>query len=698
VKQSNKIIKGLIMSLFEKIFNFFKKEVFRVNEKAKKVQNQDDGIETVFEKVKEIIERYSEFQRIFNTDWSRQSIQDKEDVIRDTKRLVVEVLIPAAGGISMMGVPGILVYTPCQIAGALAIAHVYRPDLTLTLESAKSVIGVMLWGKAGQFVWINAVEKIATLFPLPGLGIVVIPFVCWWTNIALDTVQKHYRNGQDESSYSRNEYQQNSDSKKSQEDVSKSNQNRNKQNSESTQVNEVADNFKKASDLLEHIEKGGKILFPMQEKVFQELIDSTNNISALNFGKTHFFRGVAGSGKTIMLAQLIPHLVSSFYEKYRKYPLILVYHHNTYIRQLLRKEIQSALDAPLNLQPLPTKIYTQNIHIHTLTTLINFLDNRDAFISKPRSTQNGSETAQTAYSMLKKLDGEFDIVLVDEGQDLEENQFKFLTALCRNNGGMESKNLYVFYDDLQNIFKHEGTLIERFKSDEVVEHFLSRCIRTSKMIVDFTFNTCLSSSIDKSFRAELEQVMNIDHLEQLNLISNRYTEDGYKWLDCQFCLFPGQMKPQVYQFSSEEECFKMLQNELKVFLSEDEIRDNFKSGILIICFTNELATRLHKNLERTFGEDIQLRSGENITKSDKLRTLVVEPSRINIANIWDAKGYDADIVYILNPDEGGGTPYDHRVRFYVAATRSKQFLGVYNFLPEDRSPIVSDALQAARNL
>jgi hypothetical protein len=113
VKQSNKIIKGLIMSLFEKIFNFFKKEVFRVNEKAKKVQNQDDGIETVFEKVKEIIERYSEFQRIFNTDWSRQSIQDKEDVIRDTKRLVVEVLIPAAGGISMMGVPGILVYTPC---------------------------------------------------------------------------------------------------------------------------------------------------------------------------------------------------------------------------------------------------------------------------------------------------------------------------------------------------------------------------------------------------------------------------------------------------------------------------------------------------------------------------------------------------------------------------------------------------------
>ena len=686
------------MSLFGKIFNFFKNEVFRVNEKAKKVQSQDDGLEIVFEKVKETILRYSEFQRVFNTDWENQSDQDKEEVVRDTKRLVVEVLIPAAGGISMMGVPGILVYTPCQIAGALAIAHVFRPDLTLTLESAKSVLGVMLWGKAGQFVWITAVEKIATSFPLPGLGVVVIPFVSWWTRIALDTVQKHYRNRQDESTSSKNKDQRNSEPERGQEDVNKSSQNRTKENPESSQVNEVADNFKKASELLEHIEKGGKILFPMQEKVFQELIDSSNNISALNFGKTHFFRGVAGSGKTIMLAQLIPHLVSSFYEKYGRYPLILVYHHNTYIRQLLRKEIQSALDAPINLQPLPTKIYTQNIHVHTLTTLINFLDNRDVFISKPRSTQNGSETAQIAYSMLRKLDGEFDVVLVDEGQDLEENQFKLLTALCRNNKGIEGKSLYVFYDDLQNIFRHEGTLIERFKSDEVIEHFLSRCIRTSKKIVDFTFNTCLGSSIDKSFRTKLEQVMNIDHLKKLNLISNRYTEDGYNWLDCQFCLFPGQIKPQVYQFPSEEKCLNTLQSELEVFLSEEEIRHNFKSGILIICFTNELATRLHKKLERKFGEDIQLRSGANITSNEKLRTLVVEAARINIANIWDAKGYDADIVYILNPDEGGGTPYDHRVRFYVAATRSKQFLGVYNFLPEDRSPIVSDALQAARSL
>lgn len=61
----------------------------------------------------------------------------------------------------------------------------------------------------------------------------------------------------------------------------------------------------------------------------------------------------------------------------------------------------------------------------------------------------------------------------------------------------------------------------------------------------------------------------------------------------------------------------------------------------------------------------------------KLKTLAVEPGRINVANVWDAKGYDADIVYVLNPDVEGGSSLQKRARFYVAATRAKQFLAVY---------------------
>jgi superfamily I DNA and RNA helicase len=78
--------------------------------------------------------------------------------------------------------------------------------------------------------------------------------------------------------------------------------------------------------------------------------------------------------------------------------------------------------------------------------------------------------------------------------------------------------------------------------------------------------------------------------------------------------------------------------------------------------------------------------------------LAVEVSRINIANVWDAKGYDADTVYLINPDGCKGTPYEKRIQFYVAATRAKQFLAVYSSLPERQSPIIYDAIRSMNQL
>jgi superfamily I DNA and RNA helicase len=117
-----------------------------------------------------------------------------------------------------------------------------------------------------------------------------------------------------------------------------------------------------------------------------------------------------------------------------------------------------------------------------------------------------------------------------------------------------------------------------------------------------------------------------------------------------------------------------------------------------LCSTNDFLARLYRHLAKVMGNDVQLRSGKAIRSREKLNTLAVEPTCINIANIWDAKGYDADIVYILNPDDGGGSLYDHRMRFYVSATRAKQFLAVYSTLPTENSPIFNDAVTALEKL
>jgi ATP-dependent exoDNAse (exonuclease V) alpha subunit len=66
--------------------------------------------------------------------------------------------------------------------------------------------------------------------------------------------------------------------------------------------------------------------------------------------------------------------------------------------------------------------------------------------------------------------------------------------------------------------------------------------------------------------------------------------------------------------------------------------------------------------------------------------------------VWDTKGYDANIVYVINPDGGDQNTIKKRSLFYVAATRAKQFLAVYSSIPEQNSPIMQDALRAVQNL
>jgi hypothetical protein len=293
---------------------------------------------------------------------------------------------------------------------------------------------------------------------------------------------------------------------------------------------------------------------------------------------------VAGSGKTIILAQLIPHLVVKFQQKYGRDPLVLIYHHNTYARQLLRKEINAAMKQPMKLPPLPDRIANQRIFIHTLTTLINFLDNRDLFTKKPLSTEDRSKTAHSVRSSLRDLNGEFDIILVDEGQDLDADQYQLLIDLCRIDASTRERSLYIFYDELQNVFGQDGTVVERLKT-QAIEHFLTQCIRTSKKTMDFIFNTCLGPSSPEATRNQLAEKLRLNQLKQQKLVHENSLDSKTLWLDCDFCTFPGEIYPQAERFTAEIACFQALEKEFSDLLYEQDIRDKLQGGILVLCPT-----------------------------------------------------------------------------------------------------------------
>lgn len=660
---------------------------------------------------RKITESKEAFGYIFNKDWSNSTDEERESAVARIKTHVIHDLIPTAGQLSLLGAPGILVYTPCQIAGALAIAKVYDSNYEDGLSYVLTVAGVMFWGQAGQFTWIQLINIVRDSLPIPGLGFVVIPYVQVWTEIALNTVHSYFRNQFTKSRSNNSSSTTNQDSSNTQ-----------AQQSYEEPVKQKVDVVKTAEKLKERISKGGKILFSAQEEVFRELVDVDKSYSALALGRVHTFRGVAGSGKTIILAQLVPHLITVFKEKHGREPSILIYHFNNYIHRLLEQEILSAMLSPIDIDAMTESEYRRIVNIHTLKSLAkselpkkNLLVNNISF----GEFIPNQERARQVINELRHHNGIYDIVFIDEGQDINEDELILITYLCRNNSELGSKSIYIFYDDFQNIFGNQGSMTERLSSisqlaNQVpIPHFLSRCIRTSKRIIDFTFNTCLGTSLDSDSREKLELAMNMKKLYNESLMVDSIASDGSKWIDSRFCVFSGELVPEVVEFNSNIKLYDALRDDLKSLIFEwKELNRMLKNeglglhrrSVLIQCFSNKIAKEIFDVLAKEFNRNnvanhekiVHLRSDKEIRNRD--RQLAVEVSRINIANVWDAKGYDADTVYVINPDGCKGTSYEKRTQFYVAATRAKQFLAVYSSMPERQAPIVYDAVKAMKQL
>ena len=430
------------------------------------------------------------------------------------------------------------------------------------------------------------------------------------------------------------------------------------------------------------------------------MVQEANNESALTLGRTHIFRGVAGSGKTVILGQLVPHLAETFRVRHGYYPSILVYHHNNYINKLLADEIQSAVNAPINIAPLDKSFYKKYVCIHNLSTLKDELYDRKMMNKglSLKGIKESNERAKKIFDYLNNHTGIFDIIFVDEGQDISQEEYNLIITLCRSGSKTKSQSIYIFYDDLQNIFGIKDLVLKRVNSQRPIEHFLSSCVRTSKKLVDFTFNTCLGDSIDDISRVELERLMSLNKLKERSLITEKYMENGRNWISCNFCVFPGETTPEVRQFNSNQECCNAVVEDLDQLFSAQGLENVLKGGVLIQCFSKNMVQEISNVLYAKFGNRVNRRSGEDISSQEKRMKLAVEPQTINVALVWDTKGYDANIVYVINPDGGDQNPIKKRSLFYVAATRAKQFLAVYSSIPEKNSPIMQDALRAVQNL
>ena len=630
------------------------------------------------------------FADIFTSDWSLRTEKEKDEAIAGVKETVLHTLIPAAGTLSLMGAPGILVYTPCQIAGAIAIAYIRSTKRSLMdSKNLMTIAAVLFWGKAGQITFQTLFHLFSNVLPLPaGIGIAVLPFVQEWTRLALNKVDDYYHEATQSPESSplprQNEMQE--------------------LHAEDALLNDVT---KQAEKMVKTLARGGKILFEAQQEVVNELCEGGDDASAIELGRTHLFHGVAGSGKTIIMTQLVPRLVEAFLAEQRREPLILVYHFNNYVRTMLKREIVSVLKAGRPDVKDYDQLFDRLVQIHTLSTLHDELalgghlfDETVRRVHVAPGENPNPQRAAAIRSALKTRAGLFDIILIDEGQDVDEEEYRLLFDLCRSNSVDENdetgKSVFIFYDDCQAIYGAENGLRDRLPIPIVQdnEHLLTKCIRSSKKIIDFTVNTCINPELSVDDRERLASALKINKLRRRNLVTVEIPPKN-SWIDCRFCVFPGEEIPELRIFKNNSEMIEALGDSVQQIRAEIE-GYRFEGSILILCVKQEMVSRVSDALCQKIGEDnVRKRSGRHATREHKLENLAVETSLVNVATIGDAKGYDADIVFIINPDGIGkdASEIDKRLKFYVAATRAKQFLAVYSSI-QGKPTIVRHAARA----
>ena len=158
------------------------------------IQSMQDARDVAFNLPAKVEENSRLFKTIFDGDWSDRNINDMEEVVEEVKHRVIHELIPAAATLNSLGAFGIMVYTPCQIIGGLAIAHIYNPEYTVNPKYMLNIVTVMIYGElAGELVWSQLVQILTPLLTPPIVGVVMTSYMQTLTEMLLNKVHNYFR-------------------------------------------------------------------------------------------------------------------------------------------------------------------------------------------------------------------------------------------------------------------------------------------------------------------------------------------------------------------------------------------------------------------------------------------------------------------------------------------------------------------------
>ena len=436
-------------------------------------------------------------------------------------------------------------------------------------------------------------------------------------------------------------------------------------------------------------------------------------------------RGVAGSGKTVVLANAVAEAfvratneaTPDLFGSQRPLPEILVLCYNRVLAVYILELIRQCFDAR---KPRSEWIFPAS-HLKVMNI------DRYAFDLAQRSKtrynrESVSETVSNILGAGPADRSKYQFIFIDEGQDIDLEWYSLIRELAKENGDT-GKSIIVFYDEAQNLYgtKRPGTgdlpawkeLLGEVPNPRGLSTIMRVGHRNTNQVLSLSFNLLLGgfaeedpqmlefSGINEYTKLTIPEDVSLDHPRKGSVCVEKIDNRQYR---VNFAVHDGP-PPDVNAFNDEREMLAERAKEIEHTIHPDKGNVDKKDVLVMVPEKRHVkkvsdalaALGIPAHIPVNLYSNKKGNGGENKTKQPDPRDLpFFQDNKITVSTIKSAKGHTAHVCHVafVHALDGDGLTKErkceNRAQLHVACTRSSLLLGLWG----TRCPLMNEAEKA----
>jgi hypothetical protein len=383
-------------------------------------------------------------------------------------------------------------------------------------------------------------------------------------------------------------------------------------------------------------------------------------------GKPRLVRGVAGSGKTLVLA----HWVQKTVQKLSETPDARVWavYANRDLERLIKDTIEEAWRSEGGCGRSPLE-RVQLFHVKDV--LLDLYRKASLRWSGDPFDYNAQAAEYLKHQCFEQVKPCCPAMFIDEAQDMGPDTLRLLSALVEpmDLGNPKARAVNIFYDDHQNINRRPRPKWTDIGLDMIGRAtVMKESFRSTRPITEFALNVL--------YRLQPPDG-DADHKELVKLgLIEQTTRNGQPWWNVRFNSVEGP-SPVFRKYPTLAKQVTALADQVMRWITEDGVRP---CDISVTCLDNAF----RKQVEEELGPRLKPIKARIVSQPGKPEAR--ETNTVIVSCSASFKGYEAELVVIGGLERFIGKKEILPNNLYVAMTRARSLLAIFAYEPPRPSP------------